>query len=240
LAENPLLPHRKLQELYTLMQRCRTLERKHRTHRFAREAILAAAAIHLEPGDLFSAPARDRTAPELAPAPKRTATNAEPFTPRLPRLQVDAAIARGLQLSGNNSLVLTLADAGLAEPAWSEALTWAQAERLPFILLCTDPTLGRPPAKPAATVAGKALALTWPNVDRLARRLQLPTLYVDGEDAVALYRVVQESVLRARTAAGPAIIWAMTSPDASKLARSAAPTQRLRSYLAARNIPLPA
>jgi pyruvate dehydrogenase E1 component alpha subunit len=245
LAENPLLPHRKLQELYTLMERCRTLERKQRSHSFAREAILAAAAIHLAPGDFLAAAPDDRSAAAVAPAAKTSAATANSSTPvpapKLPRLALAAATARGQQISGSNALTLALADAPTAEPSWPEALAWAQSQRLPFILLCADAagtTERSATRKPAS--AKTTPRLIWPEIDRVCRRLHLPTLSVDGEDAVALFRCMQESALRARTGAGPAVIWASILPPANGNTRAAQPLQRLRRYLAARNIPLPA
>jgi TPP-dependent pyruvate/acetoin dehydrogenase alpha subunit len=69
---------------------------------------------------------------------------------------------------------------------------------------------------------------------------------VDGEDAVGVYRVMQESALRARLGGGPAVIWAFMNPglnsSPSRTAdqpRAKQPIARLRSYLAARQITLP-
>jgi pyruvate dehydrogenase E1 component alpha subunit len=73
-------------------------------------------------------------------------------------------------------------------------------------------------------------------MQRLAKKLHLPVFAVDGEDAVAVYRVMQESVLRARAGGGPAVFWAVLSPQ--RPSRSDLPLARLRSYLAARRIPL--
>jgi hypothetical protein len=228
LPENPLLPHRKLQELYGLMERCRTLEKKQRAP-VAREAILAATSIHLEPGDFISAPASDHTLASLAPESKSDAPAPAPFATHTSRLTLAAATARGQQLSGNN-LTLAWATAHTAEP-WIEAVTLAQTHRLPFILCVPD--------APPRRISKKTDALTWPALDPLCRRIHLPTLTVDGEDAVAVYRVMQEATLRARTGLGPSVIWAMLSPADKPPARTRAPISRLKKYLAARSIPLP-
>ncbi len=224
--ENPLLPHRKLQELYRLMERTRTLERKNKHGATAREALLASTAIHLEPGDMVSAPANDLTANNLAPV--TPAFLASSHTPRVSRLVLSAASSRGLQAAGNKGLVLAYSVAGTMEPAWEDTLAWAQTERLPFVLAVTDATGGRSSSK----------SLNWQNADRVCRKLKVPTLTVDGEDAVAVFRVMQEATLRARTAAGPAVIWAMLTPSADALARSAQPIARLKRYMTARKIPL--
>ena len=104
-----------------------------------------------------------------------------------------------------------------------------------MILACTDPTAGLPTSskktKPADPV------LDFATLSRLAARTRLAILTVDGEDAVAVYRVMQESVLRARNGGGPAVIWAIMSPTTVKPKRSHQPIPRLEAYLSARNIP---
>lgn len=226
MAENPLLPHRKLQELFRLMERTRTLERKSKHSAAAREALLAATAIHLEPGDLVCAPPADMTPNSLAPvSPALTDSS---FLPKGSRFVLSAATARGLQAAGRNGLLLSLAAAGVTEPGWKDALAWSQAERLPFVFAVSDATGGKSPAN----------GLNWINMDRHARKLQLPTLTVDGEDAVAVFRVMQEAALRARTGGGPSVIWAMLTPPAVKLSSAAQPMARLKRYMAARKIPL--
>ena len=77
-------------------------------------------------------------------------------------------------------------------------------------------------------------------MSRLAKRVKLPVLTVDGEDAVAVYRVMQESVLRARLGGGPAVLWAVMTPaaEAAKMKRSSQPIARLEKYMAARKITL--
>ena len=234
MAENPLLPHRKLQELYILMERARTLERKRKRVTYPREAMLAAATIHLAPGDALVAAATDSVAPQLAPARKQAVAGAHDFTPTAARLPLAAATARGLQLAGASGLVLAFAEADTAEPGWSEALAWAQNERLPLILLCTDPT-GLSPARSSR----RADTLTAESLHAVSHKLGLPTLIVDGEDAVAMFRVMQESALRARSQAGPSVIWAAFSAQPQGAPRNAAPLARLRRYMAARDIPLP-
>lgn len=236
MSENPLLPHSKLRELHALMQRCRTLERK-QSNGLAREALLAATTLQLLPGDLLSATAGDLTAGQLAPVTRKAGTEggvvrAVGFEARLP---LCAAAAKGLQASGSECLVLALARAGAAEPEWVAALQWAQTAQLPLILTVADATGGKPARKTKGHVA-----LEYSTMTRVAKRLQLPVLTVDGEDAVAVYRVMQESVRRARMGGGPAVLWAvMTSADkAGTMPRSQHPMVRLQAYMAARKIRL--
>jgi TPP-dependent pyruvate/acetoin dehydrogenase alpha subunit len=241
LPENPLLPHRKLRELHTLMLRTRDLERKQKSTS-AREALLAATTMQLLPGDLLSSRTNDLTAAQLAPTgKKRNPTDKKPRTSgTLPpianipsRLALCAAAAKALQAAGTDGLVLSFTQQAAAEPGWLAALEWAQTAMLPLILVCTDPTAGLPSrstkAKPSDPI------LDFATINRLAARTKLAVLTVDGEDAVAVYRVMQESVLRARNGLGPAVIWAIMSPAKPK--PSAQPIARLEAYLAARKIP---
>ncbi len=82
--------------------------------------------------------------------------------------------------------------------------------------------------------------MDYASMSRFAKRIKLPILTVDGEDAVAVYRVMQESVLRARFGGGPAILWAVMTPlraSSPKPPRSSQPIARLESYMKARDIP---
>jgi pyruvate dehydrogenase E1 component alpha subunit len=236
LSENPLLPHAKLRELHTLMVRVRELERKQRSALGAREALLAATTVQLLPGDLICGTQDDTTLEELAPAGKTKKLSAYVATPPEFRLAAAAALAGGLQLAGTDGLVLAYSAAGAGEPEWQQALTWAHQAQVPLVLACLDATGGRPSR---AASSAKAAPLTWPAMVRFAKKLRLPILAVDGEDAVAVYRVMQESVIRARYGGGPAVLWAVTTPPGTALSRSRQPLARLERYLAVRKIKLP-
>ncbi len=233
MPQNPLLPNRKLRELYALMVRCRDLDRRY-THTPAREALLAATTMQLLPGDILCTAPGDGTLAKLAPANRSGVAQSglvtPPNLPHAAKLTTAASMARGqLAASPEDARALTLAFslAGTPEPGWQHALSVAQHVRLPLLLVVVD-TGGTPPA-------GKT-ALTWKNLSMFARRIKLPILAVDGEDAVAVYRCMQESVLHARAGEGPAVVWAVLSPRRPEPAQQ--PLARLRSYLAARRIAL--
>jgi pyruvate dehydrogenase E1 component alpha subunit len=232
LPQNPLLPNRKLRELYALIERCRGLERnqaRRQPRTVAREALLAATTMQLLPGDLLLAEPGDRTAVALAPKPKSATPTPSTALPA-PRLALAAAMAHGLQAAGAEGLVLAFTRAGATEPGWAAALDWAHSAKLPLLLACSDATGGK------ANRAAKEPRLDWLQMQRLAKKLRLPVFAVDGEDAVAVYRVMQESVMRARAGGGPAVFWAVLSPQ--RPVRAHLPLARLQSYLAARHIPL--
>lgn len=255
MAENPLLPDAELRALHALVKRCLTLDsalgrrrqgaaaaRSSATLPPSREALLAGTAIHLRPGDLLVTQAPDPAAEALAPGPTESSEPSATLFPDLPkassRLLLATAMAAALRGSGSDRLVLALFQAGAPEPNWASALAWAQERQLALILACADArgTAGFAHASPS-----RPESLDWDTVQRTASRLKLPILSVDGEDAVAVYRVMQESVLRARAGAGPALLWVML-PGPRDLAAGRKPAQqplkRLERYLKVRGIQL--
>lgn len=224
MADNPLLPQNRLRELHALMQRVRTMDR--RRSKSAREALLAATLIHLSAGDLVSGIAGDRTLRELAPESK--AGEHAHDLPQSLRIPLCAGAARGMQTAGTDRIALAFVEAGTTEPAWADGLRWAYRDRLPFLLVVADS--GRTRASRTAT------PLLWPALTRLAASIHLPHFPVDGEDAVAVYRVAQETLERARSGGGPSVIWAMLSSE--RLAPRQQPLKRLEAYMDTRGIRL--
>ncbi|MGI4828503.1 MAG: thiamine pyrophosphate-dependent enzyme [Janthinobacterium lividum] len=253
LPENPLLPNSELRALLHLTRRCALLDAA-ATRKFAtqppsrvsrsgvlprsREALLAGSSLHLRSGDLLVAEAGDTTAIGLAPVLKAEKTTSVLPGSGLVRSQLlsSVAMAAGLRSTGADYLVLQYLRAGTQQNSWAEALGWAQQQLLPLILVLADAS-GTSAFRRTA-VADKE-SLSWEPVRRAAAKLQLPVLTVDGEDAVAVYRVMQESALRARTGGGPAILWAML-PSLKDLksvrTRSQQPVGRLERYLKSRKI----
>jgi TPP-dependent pyruvate/acetoin dehydrogenase alpha subunit len=211
------------------MQTCRKLDKNAPP---AREALLAATTIHLAPGDLLCAASGDSTLATLAPkALKKEARlhgSLLVSPPTLSAITTATAAARGLQASGTG-IALAFASAGTTEAGWQAALEWAQRSEVPLILAVSDASNGK-----SSRVSTKSPKLDWPTISSFAARLKLPILTVDGEDAVAVYRVMQESVIRARFGGGPAVIWAVMS--GTKVPTSQQPIARLETYMSARKI----
>lgn len=226
MADNPLLPQDRLRELHALMQRIRALDR--RKTKVAREALLAATMIHISAGDLVSALPGDAVLASLAP--KSSAGDAAHHLPVNLRIPLCAGAARGMQTAGTDRLTVAFADAGSEESGWEDALRWAHRDELPLLLVVADTgsyTKRRRTSRNAAP-------LLWPNLTKLAGKLHLPHFPVDGEDAVAVFRVVQETSARARAHGGPSVIWAMLS--AERLSKKQEPLRRLETYMSARGI----
>jgi pyruvate dehydrogenase E1 component alpha subunit len=232
LADNPLLPQQRLRDLHALMGRIRSLDR--RRSPAAREALLAATMLHLGSGDLVSA-VDDPTV--TAVSPESLAGDAAHTLPANLRLPLCVGAARGMQTAATDRLAIAFAQAGDAEPGWADALQWALRDRLPFLLIvAANGTPQRTGTRTASRSAQRPPALTWTALTKLARPLHLPHFPVDGEDAVAVYRVVQETAARARSGNGPSVLWAML--NARRPAARQQPLARLEAYMAARNIEL--
>ncbi len=228
MADNPLLPQARLRELHALMHRIRTTDRRRSTS--AREALLAATLIHLSTGDLVSGRADDATLRALAP--KSNAGDDAHDVPQSLRIPLCAGVARGMQTAGTDRIAVAFTDAGAPETGWADAVRWAHRDRLPFLLIVADN--GNGSARKGSS--RNAPPLLWPELTKLAHSIHLPHFPVDGEDAVAVYRVVQETSARARSGGGPSVIWAMLS--AERLASRQQPLKRLDAYMALRGISL--
>lgn len=252
MAENPLLPNAELRSLLDLTRRCANLDAAaarraakqplkrgiRLSPRTYREALLAGSTLQLRPDDLLVADPMDATAASLAP--NRDEADVLPVVPDVglgaSGLLLSVAMAAALKATGTDHLVLHTVRAGTPQTSWAEALAWAQQRLLPLILVCAD-ARGSQAFLPES--AEKRDVLAWTGVRRTAAKLQLPVLTVDGEDAVAVYRVMQESVLRARAGGGPSVLWAMlpAPKDLQKVrARAQTPVARLERYLRARKI----
>ena len=217
------------------MARVRDLDRKQRRKQGAqpapaREALLAAMLLHLRAGDLVSAPPADETLRSLSPR----RPDAEPGhdLPANLRLPLCAGAARGMQAAGVDHLTVAFSHARVREPLWADALAWAHRDHLPLIFVCAESQ-----ATPRASRTRSAEApLTWSSVAQQARKLRMPLFPVDGQDAVAVYRVMQEITGRARANGGPSVVWAVLAEPTGS--RSELPLARLEAYLKARKIPL--
>ena len=229
MADNPLLPQDRLRELHALMLRVRDMERR-RPRRRAREALLAATLIHLSAGDLVCATLGDAVLQSLAP--KFSGGDAAHHLPARLRLPLCAGAARGMRTAGTDRLTIVFAEAGSAEAGWEDALKWAHRDALPLLLVVADTGIH----KRRTSTAGSAPPLLWPNLTKLAGKLHLPHFPVAGEDAVAVFRVVQETSARARSHGGPSVIWAMLSSE--RLTADQQPLRRLQAYMSTRGISL--
>jgi len=209
------------------MHRIRAADR--RRSKSAREALLAATLIHLSTGDLVSGRADDATL--RAVAPKSKAGDDAHDVPQSLRVPLCVGAARGMQTAGTDRIAVAFTGAGAPETGWADALRWAHRDRLPFLFIVADS--GTRSNKNSSRPVPQ---LVWSELTKLAHSLHLPHFPVDGEDAVAVYRVMQETSARARSGGGPSVIWAVLS--AERLTPRQQPLKRLGAYMAARGITL--
>ncbi len=151
-----------------------------------------------------------------------------------------AGAAMAFKLRGEKRCAVGfIGDGGTSEGAFYEALNLAGARRLPviFIIVNNGYAISLPLAEQTAakTLAQKGIAA------------EVPSLQVDGNDVLAVRKVVSDALEVARNGGGPALIEAITyrlsdhttaddasryrSADEVKRAWLAEPLVRLRAYL---------
>ena len=215
-SNTPVLDAEKLKALYAMVLKCGLVGEKLR--RLAgdsisapgQEAAIVGTAMHLHPGD-FIAPSRSMflaghvqgtplteilahfhraSAHSAGKAP----SSANPYGLPLPSLSLAAQLSAGastalsFKLQNRLAVALALVEDDAELPGfWHEAVGFSSAHRLPIVFaICTSPA--------APVLRDEVLSFG------------LPGITVDGHDVVAVYRVAQESVRRARQGHGPCLI----------------------------------
>jgi TPP-dependent pyruvate/acetoin dehydrogenase alpha subunit len=200
-----------LRRLYSRMLKCRMAARhapKFHGGVAGQEAAIAGATIDLSPDDAV-APSRDEVALQLAigtPPARAFAAGADGVTSDATSLHVlpteaiassqlgiaaGAALAYKLQKSAHVVVALT-DNASLDFGSSHEALNFASAHKLPLVVVVECET----PANPESS----------PDLMPKAAAYGIPGIAVDGNDAVAVYRVSREAIHRARSGRGPSLI----------------------------------
>jgi 2-oxoisovalerate dehydrogenase E1 component alpha subunit len=113
----------------------------------------------------------------------------------------DTALA--IKLRGDDRVALAcLGEGATSQGEWYEALNWAGIHQLPFICLVQNNAyaISEPVTKQMAV----------PNVADRAAAFGMPGVVVDGNDVLAVYRVMKDAVDRARAGHGPTLVEAKT------------------------------
>lgn len=109
------------------------------------------------------------------------------------QLNVAAGVALAQKLDEKHAVVVALTDAdSMSTGAGYEALNYAAANKLPMVVVVEN-----------MNSAPGSLA---PNFIAIAQAHAVPGFIVDGNDAVAVYRVAREAINRARNGRGPSLI----------------------------------
>jgi len=223
--ENPLVPNQKLRQIYTRMVEMQVLDRHvvrlqsrlKGNHPFTsiegQEACRASTAVGLAAGDLVSHTQKS-AAMNLAygvnhgsllrhidavfsETKDASATVVAAATRQLPWIadseeQMSLALGAALAfrtLKQSHLVMAYLHRTDLSRKQWAKALKLAGKLELPIVFIVL-------PAAPDDRM----------NLCAMARRAGLPGIPVDANDVVALYRVAQESIGRARAGDGPVLM----------------------------------
>lgn len=198
----------RLRNLYAAMLKCRALGDVLRAQledqRCGRgfEAIVAGAAIHLKPDDLIAPSTGELFARSVQGAPLNTVAASMKLEEehagcgalRLNSPPASRAmdVATGMALackSQNNGLVTLCITADNDASQWG-AVSFAATRKLPLVFV----------------IAYDSSSASTPVVMRTEAQESLPVITVDGSDVVAVYRVAEECMRRARQGLGPSLI----------------------------------
>jgi TPP-dependent pyruvate/acetoin dehydrogenase alpha subunit len=230
-----LLSSGRLKQLYSAMLRCRMLAEKAQTFleqgeisrahqiRTGGEAAEVGAMLDLQPKDCVSCGRRDVIAGFIRGAPladvlTRLLPHVQASSPNgakppaalegtvgivagpstlAARMNISAGVALAYKMQKKPNVVMVFSgDDATALSSWRESVAFAIARKLPVVHVVQD-DLGD-------ESAASRLHATAKDSDFPADTI--PRLIVDGADAVAVYRVAQEAIRRARQGHGPALI----------------------------------
>jgi len=230
-----LISNQKLQQLYGAMLKCRLLKREigEEMSRYAfipeivpgLEAAAAGVAIDLVPDDTVTASGWDVAVQLLtgtALGTILTALDACEESPDCWPARLNGALGAALtnKTKENNKIVVVFFSRVFDTPStWApcriEAMKVAAGNDLPMVFVCHSEFVMEPAdQKPAKKVSKKHVQAT--ALD--GYEFGLPVIPVDGDDAVAVYRVASESIARARGGRGPTLIECSRSADGDSIA----------------------
>ena len=223
---HPLISDARLQHLYVTLLRTRLLRQRNRSRKAATslaaaEAIVTGTVTHLKDGDTVMPVAGDRLAALARGRDVRQVLGSAALPgilPSAPTAEARFAIATGYAMArqGTQHIVLAFSGPGVASlDALRPSLSYAALHKL-GILFVIETTAD-------ADLSGA----------RHTDPLGLYGIPVDGNDVVAVYRVAQEAIHRARRGVGPTLIdckpWPLDGP--------ADPVLRLEQTLERRGLP---
>jgi hypothetical protein len=225
----PLISNQRLQRLYVTLLRTRLLRQRNRLKEsaarlVAREALVTGTVTFLDEGDSVMPLAGDRLA-ALARGHALRPVLGDSSLPGIldsaPTAAARFAIATGYAMSRQGSSKITLAFSGpgiTSLDALRPALAYAAQHKIGIVFIIET-----------AAASGLSSAHS-------TGRLGLYGIPVDGNDVVAIHRVAQEAIHRARRGVGPTLIDCKPWPLASKQDDSADPVRRLEQALERRGL----
>ena len=229
-----------LRHLYTSLLRSRLVqEEARRASRtdfdlsLGHEAVIVGPTAELKPEDTIIAATRNLAASSARPVPlasilaksqsdeksgERTVAAATPRDPF--NLATGMALAHKLEMQRHVVVAFCPRESPALEN-WHEALKFAGVHRLPVIYVIKN---GVADQRSSSDHAPHLEAFSF-----MARDYGYPGIIVDGQDVVAVWRVAQESIHRARSGAGPTLIDCRTDAGRDPLAH-------MEHYMRKRNV----
>jgi TPP-dependent pyruvate/acetoin dehydrogenase alpha subunit len=262
--ENPLIPNKKLRQLFVAMvemrvldERIAALQREGKTPRrlnstWGEEACRVSMAIELVPGDLVSDAQVGVTMGLLAGAKvgallQDVATLTSSAKRRETAVVVRSGVGRQLPwianvgdrlrmamgaalsfktLKRSNIVVAYVREGEVSNGAWRQLLGLASKFELPIIFVVLPRGLGKKKKRNGARILCET-----------ARSCGVPGIPVDAGDAVALYRVAQESLGRMRGGDGPVLVECVAFPAKEKRRTAVVdPIVQMRGFLLGRKV----
>jgi TPP-dependent pyruvate/acetoin dehydrogenase alpha subunit len=211
-----LISNGKLLALYSTMLKCRMIQGRirilFRQNNFTgnhspavgREAAAVGVAIDLAPEDTVAPPPGDLIPLFINGLPLETLFGGlfHPVAPssgiaaRL-KIATDAALANKLNKNNKISVALSTSEPASLGP-WHEALSFAGLHSLPMVFVSWT-TLPPQSLTLGSQTKAKGIPLK-------TKAYSFPSITVDGNDAVAVYRVAHEAIAHARLGHGPTLI----------------------------------
>lgn len=212
----PLISNRKLLALYSTMLKCRMIEERIRIllkqskftgngyTALGQEAAAAGVAIDLLPEDTVSAFPSDLIPLFIKGLPleklfARLFSAISPSTTIAAQLHIATGAALANKTRKNNKIAVAFCSRECtSHSSWEEALKFAGVHALPILFVFRS-TLPAQPASPDPHTKTRRILMK-------TKAYSFPTITVEGNDAVAVYRVASEAIAHARKGDGPTLI----------------------------------
>ena len=111
---------------------------------------------------------------------------------------VGAAYAYKLRKENDRAVLCTFGDGSTSEGEWHESVNFAAVQKLPIVFLCENNEWA------ISTPRDRQMAIK--DVVQKADGYGIPGVIVDGSDPIAVYRVLADTLDRARAGGGPTLV----------------------------------
>jgi TPP-dependent pyruvate/acetoin dehydrogenase alpha subunit len=176
------------------------------------EAIVAGATFDLSRQDTIAAPARNLFAQLIMGRPLKDALAArnhhrvKPGAAQTWGFNRATGMALAHKLEKKRNVVVAFGDGSVALDSYDEAFRFAGIHKLPIIYVIPGGPAEQSPTRHSQTFA---------ELSFMVRDYGFPGILVDSADVVAVRRVAQESIRRARNGSGPTLIDCKSGAPAS-------------------------